>query len=127
MRDVQPVGLVRYDDSVQAQWRMEISPGEWMMVNTVFPLARGKYQMQTPAGPWLGVDTPDQKNPKTWRPTRIDGWETEHDFFAALSVRILGIINEKVNVDRELKSLFGGPVIGFSDTVSGKGAPDEEH
>ena len=109
---LKPTVLLRHEGGVTAQWWDPSS--NYLIVALYTPLPRGKYALNQVAGPWSGVSKPNDKDPSTWLPTIEPGYESERAFALDRAELLLTCLNADYGGLAALKTVFQGPMIGFS-------------
>jgi len=110
---LEPQVLLKHPHGITMQWWNVAE--NYLVIATYQPTANGKYALTNVAGPWSGVEKPVESSPETWKPCIVPGFDQERAFALDRADLVLTALNASYGGPQVLKSLFDGPIMGFTE------------
>ena len=112
---LEPQVLLKHQYGVTMQWWNVAE--NYLVVATYQPTKNGKYALTNVSGPWSGVEKPVESKSETWRPCILPGYDRERTFALDKADIVLTCLNADYGGMQALKTVFGGPMLGFDKLI----------
>ena len=108
---LEPQVLLKHQHGVTMQWWNVAE--NYLVVATYQPTQSGNYALSNLAGPWSGVEKPNEADPKSWKPCILPGYESERADALETADIVLMCLNAGQAGEQALPAAFHGPIMGF--------------